>query len=88
MNMHSPLTGGSAGLETNEKPTRAEAEAAARTLLRWADSGPVGTMGELLGTAAILSRPALSRDYAHDFAADPAYLAGLPDLQNGPDSLI
>lgn len=30
----------------------------------------------------------LSSDYPHDFAADAAYRATLPDLQNGPESLI
>ncbi|RMD90083.1 MAG: GTP cyclohydrolase I FolE2 [Alphaproteobacteria bacterium] len=32
--------------------------------------------------------PQLARDYEHDFAADDAYRASLPDLQNGPASLI
>ncbi|SDE35847.1 GTP cyclohydrolase I [Paracoccus isoporae] len=32
--------------------------------------------------------PALSREYDADFKVDPQYKAGLPDLQNGPASLI
>lgn len=32
--------------------------------------------------------PALSRSYPADFVVDDAYKAGLPDLQNGPASLI
>jgi GTP cyclohydrolase IB len=32
--------------------------------------------------------PVLSRDYPAAFRADKAYLATLPDLQNGPASLI
>ena len=32
--------------------------------------------------------PALSREYPADFRVDEAYKAGLPDLQNGPASLI
>ncbi|MDO5646902.1 GTP cyclohydrolase FolE2 [Paracoccus sp. (in: a-proteobacteria)] len=32
--------------------------------------------------------PALARDYDADFRVDAAYKAGLPDLQNGPASLI
>lgn len=32
--------------------------------------------------------PVFSRRYPHDFAADAAYRASLPDLQNGPASLI
>lgn len=30
----------------------------------------------------------LRRTYEHDFAPDPAYRASMPDLQNGPESLI
>ena len=32
--------------------------------------------------------PALNRTYPHGLRADTAYVATLPDLQNGPDSLI
>ena len=32
--------------------------------------------------------PALSREYPSDFRVDDSYKAGLPDLQNGPASLI
>ena len=32
--------------------------------------------------------PALIRDYDSQFRADESYRAGLPDLQNGPASLI
>ena len=32
--------------------------------------------------------PALSREYPSDFRVDDSYKAGLPDLQNGPSSLI
>ncbi|KMW56522.1 GTP cyclohydrolase I type 2 [Candidatus Rhodobacter oscarellae] len=32
--------------------------------------------------------PALSRSYPEDFEVDAAYKASLPDLQNGPESLI
>ena len=38
--------------------------------------------------AALAPYPSLSRDYPGDFIADSAYKAGLPDLQNGPASLI
>ena len=33
-------------------------------------------------------RPALNRSYPAGFRTDPAYVASLPDLQNGPASLI
>ncbi len=36
----------------------------------------------------IAKYPAFSRDYPADFAVDAAYKASLPDLQNGPSSLI
>ncbi len=43
-----------------------------------ADAGPAGA-----GAGADLNRT-----YPHDFQADAGYRAGLPDLQNGPASLI
>ena len=35
-----------------------------------------------------MTYPALARDYDADFRVDPQYKASLPDLQNGPASLI
>ena len=35
-----------------------------------------------------MTYPALSREYDADFRVDPQYKASLPDLQNGPASLI
>jgi len=73
------------------EPSLDEAEDAARTLLRWAGAEPAALdMAEL---AARLKRgpdayPELSRSYAADLAVDAAYRATLPDLQNGPESLI
>lgn len=40
------------------------------------------------GHAAERAYPVLSREYPADFRVDAAYKAGLPDLQNGPASLI
>ncbi|WP_051588430.1 GTP cyclohydrolase FolE2 [Actibacterium mucosum] len=37
---------------------------------------------------ALDNRPPMRRDYPQDFQADAAYRATLPDLQNGPESLI
>ncbi len=65
------------------RPSRAEAEAAARTLMDWAGRD-AGALAALLGGRA----PELNRSYPADFRADAGYLAGLPDLQNGPASLI
>ncbi len=73
------------------RPTEAEAAAAARTLLRWvggeSDAGAVD-LAALLGGAAPGAYPTFSRTYPADFRADAAYVAALPDLQNGPASLI
>jgi GTP cyclohydrolase I len=63
-------------------PSREEAEAAAAVLARWAQAG---------GEAALvpgLSYPALARRYDAGFRPDAAYRDSLPDLQNGPASLI
>lgn len=73
------------------RPSAAEAAAAARTILRWAGvevpaSG--SAVADLLGRAANGGYPDLNRSYPQDFAADAAYVATLPDLQNGPSSLI
>ena len=35
-----------------------------------------------------VSYPSLARTYPQDFAVDPSYKDDLPDLQNGPESLI
>jgi len=49
----------------------------------WAATATPGQM-RALG----LTYPSLSRDYPESFTADAAYRATLPDLQNGPASLI
>ena len=83
MNIHMP--------ELDRKPTRAEAEAALSLLKQWADRASeaeiVGldpAVGRLVGD----SYPVMSRDYPEDFAVTEDYKDGLPDLQNGPASLI
>ncbi len=45
-------------------------------------------IARLLPGRAVSNYPDLSRDYPEDFAVDAAYKATLPDLQNGPTSLI
>ena len=72
-------------------PDRQEAEAALATLRVWAagatqreiDALDPSLAGLLAGDPA-----ALSTDYPGDFAAGDNYRATLPDLQNGPSSLI
>lgn len=66
-------------------PTASEAEAALETLRALARSNPALAASMGLST---LSPVALSRTYPADFHADPAYKETLPDLQNGPSSLI
>ncbi|TNF22426.1 MAG: GTP cyclohydrolase I FolE2 [Rhodobacteraceae bacterium] len=59
-------------------PSRDEAEAALDLLRRYArDSGE-----------QLLAYPELKHAYPADFRVDETYKAGLPDLQNGPASLI
>ena len=74
------------------KPSRTEAEAALAVLRRWAGKASDAEIATLDASVALLlpgqGYPALSRDYPAAFAVDDAYKATLPDLQNGPASLI
>ena len=76
-------------------PDRAEAEAALARLRLWAaratpeelaDLDPA--LARLLPGREVANYPDLSRRYDAAFRADEAYRATLPDLQNGPASLI
>jgi len=80
-------------------PSAAEAAAAVRTLMRWAGARPrsapesePGSEPESDDLAVLLAAasglPGLSRAYPAAFRPDADYLAALPDLQNGPESLI
>nr|WP_309502759.1 GTP cyclohydrolase FolE2 [uncultured Roseovarius sp.] len=76
-------------------PDRQEAEDALALLRRWAaESSPEEVadldpaIARLLPNGAVSNYPALSRNYPEGFIADEAYRATLPDLQNGPTSLI
>lgn len=76
-------------------PTRDEAEEALALLRRWAGVADATEVAELdpavarlLPTRAVSNYPDLSRSYPEDFVADAAYKATMPDLQNGPSSLI
>jgi GTP cyclohydrolase IB len=83
MNLHTP--------EIDRKPSRHEAEAALAVLRQWAGKSSddeIATLDSALGWLVPgQAYPALSRVYPA-FAPDAAYLKGLPDLQNGPSSLI
>lgn len=73
-------------------PSRAEAEAALDLLRRFTDAAPEAERVELESAVTSLlpsaGYPVLNRDYPSEFSADTAYKNGLPDLQNGPASLI
>ena len=98
----SVLRGPSGETPMNIKPadftpdvTRDEAEAALRLLRGWAASR---TDEEVAALDPLVSRlvpgkevsnyPALARAYPEEFEVDETYEASMPDLQNGPSSLI
>ena len=87
MNIHST--------DLDRNPSREEAEAALALLRRWAnDVTPteVATLDPLITCLIpgqeVANYPALARAYPEDFEVDAAYKATMPDLQNGPTSLI
>ena len=87
MNIHAP--------ELNAIPERDEAEAALTVLRRWAENATTTdileldpSVARLLPTPTMAEYPSFSREYPDGFAADGAYKDTLPDLQNGPSSLI
>jgi len=78
-----------------DAPGRDDAAAALRLLRVWAaQASPeeVATLdplvGRLLPGQELSNYPALARAYPEDFVVDEAYREMLPDLQNGPASLI
>ena len=87
MNIHTP--------EIHQIPERDEAKAALDTLRQWAEGA---TQTEILELDPRIARlipngerrdyPELSRQYSADFTVDADYKSALPDLQNGPSSLI
>ncbi len=78
--------------EIDRQPSRDEAEAALALLRRWAGKASDAEISRLDAAVAYLvpgeGYPAFSRDYPTDFKVTEAYKASLPDLQNGPSSLI
>jgi GTP cyclohydrolase IB len=84
MNIHTP--------EIDRLPTREEAEAALAVLRQWAGKSSDEDISRLDSAVGWLlpgqGYPALSRIYPSAFRPDPAYMRSLPDLQNGPSSLI
>ena len=86
MNIHSS--------DLTRDPSRTDAENALATLRAWAGRATDVEVAELDPSIARLlsdmpsAYPALSRAYPEDFEVDGAYKASMPDLQNGPESLI
>ncbi|MDA7966192.1 GTP cyclohydrolase, FolE2/MptA family, partial [Ruegeria sp.] len=81
--------------DLDEAPDRDAAAAALDVLRKWAETATEAEISQLDPAVARLvpglvpvNYPSLSRDYPEDFRADEAYRATLPDLQNGPSSLI
>jgi GTP cyclohydrolase I len=75
--------------------SRAAAEAALATLRAWAASATPEEVADLdpsvarlLPGRALPNLPDLARTYDAEFRPDAAYRAAMPDLQNGPASLI
>ncbi|MDU9004868.1 GTP cyclohydrolase FolE2 [Sedimentitalea todarodis] len=86
MNIHTP--------EIEETPDDCAAKAALDVLRAWARGA---SEAEILALDPSIARllpesrlnyPSLSRDYPENFEVDAAYKASMPDLQNGPSSLI
>jgi len=79
----------------DREPSREDAAGALETLRRWAataDPAEIARLdpaiARLLPSRAVSNYPDLSRAYPEGFRPDDAYRATLPDLQNGPSSLI
>jgi GTP cyclohydrolase IB len=84
MNIHTP--------EIERLPSREEAEAALAVLRQWAGKVSDADIARLDSAVGFLlpgqGYPAFSRRYPEAFKPDAAYRNTLPDLQNGPASLI
>jgi GTP cyclohydrolase IB len=84
MNIHTP--------ELDRLPSREEAEAALAVLRQWAGKSSDEEISRLDSAVGWLlpgqGYPALSRTYPDAFLPDAGYKASMPDLQNGPSSLI
>ena len=72
-------------------PSAAEAEAALSLLKQWADRATTEQIVALDPAVGVLlgqGYPLMSREYPQGFRVSDTYKNGLPDLQNGPASLI
>jgi GTP cyclohydrolase I len=87
MNIHNP--------HIDAQPDMQDAQNALDVLRRWAETATETEIASLDPAVARLmpnrplqNYPELSRDYPEDFVVDDEYKCSLPDLQNGPSSLI
>ena len=78
--------------DTDNISAQDKADAALDVLRAWSQSA---NQDELVSMAKLLAPlvaptgyPNLSQDYPEEFVVDPDYKSSLPDLQNGPSSLI
>ncbi len=81
--------------DLDKAPSRSDAEEALHLLRQWAagaTDAEVATLdpmvSRLLPGQEVSNYPALARAYPEEFEVDEAYKASMPDLQNGPSSLI
>ncbi len=76
--------------EIDRKPGRAEAEAAIALLRQWAGNSTDAEIAAVPAARGLIGDgyPAFSRVYPTEFRVSDAYKDSLPDLQNGPASLI
>ena len=78
--------------EGSDTPDREAAKAALATLLAWSQNATPAEIAALDPAVARMGAgtgyPAFARIYPADFTAGDNYKATLPDLQNGPSSLI
>ncbi len=81
--------------DLGKEMNRAEAEDALARLRAWAEQATPEEVADLdpavarlLPQTEVSNYPLLRRDYPEDFTPDADYKATMPDLQNGPSSLI
>ena len=82
-------------IQSGKNPDRKAAEKALEIIKTWATDATATEIAELHPLISRLlpghelgNYPALIRAYPEEFQVDEAYRATLPDLQNGPESLI
>jgi len=81
--------------DMSDAPDRDDATRALKVLRDWAAAADPAEVAQLdpaisrlLPGGEVSNYPALNRTYPHDFIPDATYKATMPDLQNGPASLI